>query len=374
MGGETAKYRKIFESLRKAIRDGQYHAGMPLPSEESIVRKFGVSRITAVRAMDELVRSGLVYRKRGAGTFVTKTAQIESGRLGLIMPSLAFGEVFPVMCQALMRCAQQDGYALVLGDISAATPSKRAIEAGRVARSFVQQGVAGVVFQPLAFLKTPERVTREILALFDEAEIPVVLIDRNVDAGPRSSARHDFVGIDNFASGRTLGEHVVAQGAKRVRFLMRPNCATVIRDRLDGVASSVGRGGDGDFAIVAEPDDVRALAPVFRRHSHPDAVICESDYVAAILRNTLGKLGLSVPGDVMLAGFDDVRCAVTTFPPLTTIHQPCDEIALVAYRALRERILDPSIPGRRISIPAPLVVRESTMAHADVSRGAKYLV
>ena len=44
MGGETAKYRKIFESLRKAIRDGQYQAGMPLPSEESIVRKFGSSR------------------------------------------------------------------------------------------------------------------------------------------------------------------------------------------------------------------------------------------------------------------------------------------------------------------------------------------
>ena len=135
---------------------------------------------------------------------------------------------------------------------------------------------------------------------------------------------------------------------------------TVIRDRLAGAAFAVGRRGGTEFEIVAEPDDVALLAPVFRKKNRPDAVICESDYVAAVLRNTLDKLGLSVPKDVMLAGFDDVRCAVTMFPPLTTVHQPCEDIALVAYRALRERMRDPSLPPRRILVPAPLVVREST--------------
>ena len=219
--------------------------------------------------------------------------------------------------------------------------------------------MAGVVLQPLAFLKSPDRVTREILSLFDSAEIPVVLVDRNVSLG-QDPIRHDFVGIDNFSAGRALGDHVVAQGARRVRFLMRPDCATVIRDRLAGAAFAVGRRGGTEFEIVAEPDDVALLAPVFRKKNRPDAVICESDYVAAVLRNTLDKLGLSVPKDVMLAGFDDVRCAVTMFPPLTTVHQPCEDIALVAYRALRERMRDPSLPPRRILVPAPLVVREST--------------
>ena len=355
----TSKYRKIFEDLRREIRDGFYMNGAQLPSEESLVRKYRVSRITAVRAMDELVKCGLVYRKRGAGTFATKTAQQESGRLGLIMPSLAFGEVFPRICQALMRCAQGDGYSLVIGDVSASSPSKRAHEAVKVARSFVQQRVAGVVLQPLAFLRAADGATHEMLSLFAKAEIPVVLVDRNIDVG-EEPVRHDFVGIDNFSAGRTLGEHLIAQGAKRVRFLMRPNCATVIRDRLDGVASAVGRGVGGDVAIVAEPNDIGAIGRVFGKKVRPDAVICESDYVAAVFRNTLGKLGLSVPEDVMLAGFDDVRCAVTTSPPLTTIHQPCEDIALVAYRALRERILDSSLPPRRMLIPAPLVVREST--------------
>ena len=62
---ETSKYRQIFEELRKGVRDGLYPSGVPLPSEEALVRKYKVSRITAVRAMDELVKCGLVYRKRG---------------------------------------------------------------------------------------------------------------------------------------------------------------------------------------------------------------------------------------------------------------------------------------------------------------------
>jgi LacI family transcriptional regulator len=202
-------------------------------------------------------------------------------------------------------------------------------------------------------------VTQEILALFDSAEIPVVLIDRDIEM-KEENIRHDFVGIDNVASGRALGIHLLAQGAKRIHFLMRPNCATVIRDRLEGAASALGLGGDKDFEIVAEPDDIGTLGPIFKKRTRPDAVICESDYVAAVFRNTLDKLGLSVPKDVLLAGFDDVRCAVTTFPQLTTIHQPCEDIALVAYRALRERILNPSLPPRQILLPAPLVVREST--------------
>lgn len=361
---DTAKYRKIFETLRKELRDGLYPSGVPLPSEESLIRKYNVSRITAVRAMDELVKCGLVYRKRGAGTFATRAARLESGQLGLIMPSLSFGEVFPRICQSLMRCAQNDGYTIVLGDISAPTPAKRAQEACRVARAFVEQRVAGVVLQPLAFLKSPDRVTREILSLFDNAGIPVVLIDRDIDMG-QDPVRHDFVGIDNFAAGRALGAHVLAQGAKRVRFLMRPNCATVIRDRLDGVASAVGAAG---CALVAEPDDLSALGPVFRRRTRPDAVICESDYVAAVFRNTLDRLGLSVPTDVMLAGFDDVRCAMTAAPPLTTVHQSCEDIATLAYRTLRERIADATLPPRRIHIPAPLVIRASTSVPKPMRR------
>lgn len=351
------KWVEIFEELQKELRDGVYSQGVPLPSDGAIVRRFGVSRITAVRAMEELRKRGLVWRKRGSGSFATKVACKESGRLGLIMPSLSFGEIFPPICQALARFAQEDGYSLVFGDISAPNPADRAHEACRVARTFVEQKVAGVVLQPLAFLKTPERVTKEIISLFNEAGIPVVLVDRDI---PQEAAIHDFVGIDNMGAGRAVGRHLLERGARRIAFLMRPQCASVIRDRLDGVKSSVGEA-NGEVEVMAvEPTDFRSLKSHFARRNRPDAVVCESDYVAAQLRNTLAKCGLSVPDDVLLVGFDDVRCAVSATPPLTTIHQPCADIAHVTYQMLRDRMRGTALPARRVLLPAPLVVREST--------------
>lgn len=351
------KWVEIFEKLQKELRDGVYSHGIPLPSDGAIVRRFGVSRITAVRAMEELRKRGLVWRKRGSGTFATKVASDESGRLGLIMPSLSFGEIFPPICQALARLAQEDGYSFVFGDISAPSPAERAHEACRVARTFVEQKVAGVVLQPLAFLRGPERVTKEIIALFNEAEIPVVLVDRDI---PQEAALHDFVGIDNMGAGRAVGRHLVERGAKRVAFLMRPQCASVIRDRLDGVKSVVEDACGKVSAIEVEPTDTRALKSHFARRNRPDAVVCESDYVAAQLRNTLAKFDLSVPNDVLLVGFDDVRCAISATPPLTTVHQPCADIARVTYQTLRDRMHDATLPARRVLLPAPLVVREST--------------
>ena len=357
---ETSKYRMIFEELQKGIREGHYPKGVPLPSDEALMRRHGVSRITVTKAMDELVSRGLVYRKRGSGTFATSTARRESGRLGLIMPSLSFGEIFPPICQALMRCAQADGYTILLGDISAATPKERARQACAVARSFVEQRVAGVILQPLAFLRKPERATQEILALFESAQIPVVLIDRDIEMKD-VRIRHDFVGIDNVAAGRALGEHLLERGVKRLHFLMRPNCATVIRDRLVGVRSAIVEKPLTVKAIVADPSDSSALRPWFKARLRPDAVICESDQVAMLLRNTLQTFGLRVPEDVMLAGFDDVQYAMLMSPPLTTVRQSCADIAKVAYRTLRERISAADLPARRILLPAPLVVRESTL-------------
>ena len=231
MDSSKLKWVRIFEDFQKALRAGAYPQGVPLPSEEAIVRKYGVSRITAVRAMDELRKKGLIWRRRGSGTFATRLARRESGRLGLIFPSLSVGEIFPVICQNLAQIAQKDGYSFVFGDVAASTPSKRAQKAFEVARMFVEQHVAGVVFQPLAFLKSSDRFTREILHMLDDAGIPVVLVDRYVlgDGG------HDFVGIDNMLAGRRIGEHLVAVGARRIAFLRRPHCASVIRDRIDGV-------------------------------------------------------------------------------------------------------------------------------------------
>ncbi|RYD59749.1 MAG: LacI family transcriptional regulator, partial [Verrucomicrobiaceae bacterium] len=76
------------------------------------------------------------------------------------------------------------------------------------------------------------------------------------------------------------------------------------------------------------------------------------------------KIGVSVPGDVRVVGFDDAGFASLVSPPLTTYRQPCQEIAISAFRAMLDRIQDPSLPARSIRLTGSLIVRESCGAYA----------
>ena len=90
-----------------------------------------------------------------------------------------------------------------------------------------------------------------------------------------------------------------------------------------------------------------------------DAFICANDLTAARLMQSLANIGLRVPQDVRVAGFDDVKFATLLSVPLTTIHQPCQGIATVAFDAMLERISGKPIPPRSLMLTPSLGVRES---------------
>ena len=83
---------------------------------------------------------------------------------------------------------------------------------------------------------------------------------------------------------------------------------------------------------------------------------------------TLAALGVRVPDDVAVAGFDDVNYAALATPRLTTMHQPCEELAALAFETLLFRMAHPDAPARESFLNAPLVVRESTRPLPAVRR------
>ena len=108
------------------------------------------------------------------------------------------------------------------------------------------------------------------------------------------------------------------------------------------------------------PDDLASIRRHLRRH-RPDAIICCNDKTAAIFKRTLDLLGIRVPEDILLAGFDDVSVSNIMSPPLTTIHQPCELIAKTAFDRLLARIADPDLSPAEILLNSKLIVRESTV-------------
>ena len=94
-----------------------------------------------------------------------------------------------------------------------------------------------------------------------------------------------------------------------------------------------------------------------------EGILCTSDHIAAQLLQTLNRLKVRVPEDLRLVGFDDVRFANLLTIPLTTMQQPCRDIALTAFNCMRERISSPSIPARSIMLAPQMIVRETCGAY-----------
>ncbi len=354
-----SKYRQILEELKGQIFGSRFGPSHPFPSESALARAKGVTRNTVHRAYAELRRMGLIEGDPGAVPRIARRAV--SRKVGLIMPGASYSEFFQPIVGEISRLAQRHGYTLLFGNVASRNPVHRAAQAKRFANDLVEQGVAGVICQPLEFIDNAAERNADVLAVLDAARVPVVLIDYDI-VPPPSRSRYDLVGINNFQAGSRLAAHLLSVGAKRVDFVMRPNCAWSVHARRDGVQAAVLREGRAAAfrALVAEPDDLAAL----RRHiakGRPDAFVCGNDTVAAKFKQTLSRAGLRVPDDVLLAGFDDVQMTALLTPPLTTVRQPCAAIGARAFATLLRRIAQPGAEPQEICLSAQLVVRESTM-------------
>ena len=202
------------------------------------------------------------------------------------------------------------------------------------------------------------------LLRFNAAKIPVVLIGYDIVCAPNRSG-YDVVGINNFDAGVRIAQHLVSIGAKRIHFFLhKGDDSPSGRDRIRGIAAGlgVGRGVFEKQVLETSPDDVARIKRYVRKN-RPDAIVCGNDSMAAAVRQTLKRVGVQVPKDVCLSGFDDVNIARLT--QLTTVRQPCESIARTAFRRLLERIEDPTIEPVEIFLPAQLVVRDSTRKVKD---------
>lgn len=362
---KKTKCQSAYETLKAEILGGKFSAGRPFPSVVGASRRFAISRLTAVKVFDKLKADGLVCARSGAGTFVSRA--VSSRKIGLIVPGICYSEIFPPICKELSRLVQKEGYALLFGDLSSKDPVERGKRAKVLARQYVNEGVAGVVFQPIEFLENSDEVNRDILSVFDAANVPVVLLDCDIVASPGRS-KYDVVGINNGEAGRCLAQHMVDQGVRDVIFLAASHSDYSVQNRIEGARNAISAAKGHFRSLSIDVGDAAAVRKLLAHRPCPDAIICRNDHQAAHLLVTLRSLGRRIPEDLLVAGFNDVGYALVLSPSLTTVHLPCEDIARQAFAFLRERIGNPGMPSRECYLSAPLVVRDSTVRRCGHGR------
>jgi LacI family transcriptional regulator len=355
------KFTKVFEALERAILEGRYANGKRLPSESELCQRFKVSRPTAARALRELQQMGVITRRAGSGSFLTppSTDKPSGARsLGLFVPGLGNTEILSPICSEITRFAQGLGCSVVWGD--ATTPITSSDDALQLCNQYIDRPVNGVFFAPIESIPNRELWNRRLADAFIGRGIPIVLLDRDLGEFP-SESEFDLIGIDNVAAGIVLTNHLLELGRVRICFVARPHFPSTTNLRLLGCREAIRAFGERpkyQLAHFGDPGDQRFVTQLMKVTA-PDAIVCSNDQTAAILMRTLTQLHFSVPEQIAVVGFDDVEYATLLSPALTTIRQPCTEIARTAVRTLLERIDNPNLPPRHILHCSQLVVRQS---------------
>ena len=358
------KHQHVFEALMNEIVSGKYQDGERFPTEWQLVERFGVSRPTVIHALRDLQVDGFLERRQGSGTFLTAGKKLLKGYFGMIIPSHGSIEIFTPICSAISACSQESGYTLLFGHVSAATVEEREKRLLELCAQYIRQKVAGVFLEPLLEMNPEhETVNRKILKMFESSRIPVVLLDRDIVHFPERSA-YDLVGIDNLSAGYRIADHLIKTGARKIIFMTHQGLAPTVQQRIAGMCDALVNAGipwDASTIAYGNAGDRSYVRSVIGRakKNRPDAVICANDVTAIQLISTLVELGLHVPEDIRVTGFDDVQNSKLVSPALTTVRQPCAEIGTLAAKTLIRRILDPNTPAHTILLHAPLVVRKS---------------
>lgn len=357
------KYLEIYSSLKDSIVNREFHPERRLPSEPELCRRFAAARNTVRQALALLQRHGLIETVKGKGAFITKRGERKTGVIGLLIPDYDSASFFASLKSELDDSAESLGYRIHLEHIAYRNGTLSDESIRKAARKLAARRVEGVIFRPLLD-NCRIAANKEILKVFHHAETPVVLIDSDVAPRPERS-KCDLVAVDNVSAGRRIASYLLDTGKKRLAFMMSGieiDSNANWENRLFGIAGEVAVRGldEGIRTLRFPPDDIQSLQTLFRSRRRPDAIACGNDKTACALVESLKMIGMRVPKDVAVTGFDDEPFARSCIPPLTTIRQPIGLIAKTAFKTLLARIRYPQNDPREILLDAPLIVRRST--------------
>lgn len=267
----------------------------------------------------------------------------ETSAVGVLVPDVS-NPYYAVILRGIEDAARLTGHAVILGNTDRRRDTQEAY-----LRTLLERRVDGLIVTGGTF------GTRDLALI--RAMLPVVVVGRH--EVPLSSVR-----VDNVAAAAAATRHLIELGHRRIACLAGPAASLTAVDRLKGFrralrGAGLDPGRDGTVEVEFSPEGGRLGAVRLCSSAHPPtAVVALSDQLAFGALRGLSELGLRVPDDVSVVGFDDSPIAAFTVPALTSVAIPMHEIGRRAMELLLR--LAAGEPGTSVVLATELRVREST--------------
>ncbi|WP_175477204.1 LacI family DNA-binding transcriptional regulator [Ruania alba] len=326
------------------MRQVAQHAGVSLKTVSNVVNHYehvsASMRSRVLTAIDDLgYQMNVTARNLSTG---------RTGMLALALPELQL-PYFAELADAVMDAADDLGYTVLIEP----TAGMRTGEL-EVLRSPRRSMSDGLIYSPTA-LREADRAALSV-------DFPMVLL------GERALASSvDHVAMANEVGGRMVTEHLLAQGCRRIAIVGAHDAETGAGSlRQRGARSALEAAGlDSDVASAGAQRWSRetgraAVMDLLAREVRFDGLLALNDAMALGAMRALWEAGVDVPGQVRVAGFDDIEESRYARPSLTTVNPGRAEIARRAVQLLVDRIEGRAVEAAEYQVPAALVVREST--------------
>lgn len=352
---------QLAASLRDAIRRGEYGPGQMLPSERELCTMVGLSRTTVRRAVESLVRQGIVQRVPGAGTFVGQAPSASSRpALGLIVPTLSnpyYGE----LSEFVEKQATSRGYDLLVGQSNYQADSEA---------SYLQRHTENPLLKGVMVVPNLDALPMPAYRFMIERGVPFIFLARWPD-----EVHADAIAMDFRHAAYDAVRYLIGLGHRRIAFVKGTPRQPVTN--LMGYRAALQEAGiaeDPDLIVVrpeiAEQAGLEAVRWLVGHNISFTAVFARNDVTAIGVLQGLAEAGLNVPKDVSVVGLDNIRASAHTQPPLTTIEHPVAEVARIGFWLLLDRI-EGGYTGtpRRLLLQPKLVHRASCAPPPDGAGG-----
>lgn len=325
-------------------------------SQSAVSRTFtpGASVSDATRTKVEEAARKLGYRPNAiARTLITRRSRI----IGVVMSYLE-NQFYPVVLEKLSQRLQRDGYHVLL--FIADTRQTDAVLA-----EILQYQVDGMVMASTS-------MSSALALRCEEAGIPVVLFNRVSNSSENTSS----VTTDNYQGGLLVGQYLARTGHRRVAYVAGLEDTSTNQLREQGLRDGLAESGQKVFARAVgnyDFEDAKAAARslfAVKAAQRPDAVFVANDHMAIAVMDTLRiELGLRVPQDVSVVGFDDVKQAAWGSYQLSSVVQDADAMIEATVGLLMEE-MDGANQNRAVVLPTRLVLRASS-APRTLSKAAR---
>lgn len=356
------KYKIVYQDLFYKIKSGVFPSGTILPTETQLAKEYSVSKITIKTALDLLKAKGLVIRKKKLGTVVRQGVINGKGEkfIAIIFPD--FDNIDTRITGILNEIATNKNIKISFFNSYDEINKER-----EILIRLLSQKISGLIIMP-----TSKTENVDVLSMFATAKIPTVCIDfvpYGIDAPVVSSNNYDGM--------YQLTNYLIRAGHARIGYY--PFCDNMYQtesDRFRGFLAALIDNGisvNKDFLfrsnaistyhiINSVGNEDKTIGKDFIKQymklgEKPTAVMCVNDSCAATIVSSLSEIGLNVPNDLSVTGFDSL--AFSNYYSLTSVSQNFAEIYKTALVTLINKIEGKSIPSLDIKIKTFIVQRSS---------------